>query len=432
MRRAAPFLLLFALFLGGCAPISNAASMERPTRTPTAVPFTATPTATITPTPTATVAPAPTFTPAPSRTPLPPSTGPFKLVRGFDDQLIPGLLTALTPAGEGRFWLSGPNDAVLLDPNTGEAARLRFTTALLGIDPNGRAWELAENGSYVSAWDGSTWTDYAEGLGWTPASVPDSPLEFKADAGGNTWLLTAADLRRFDGRRWRVFTATEMGVVLPWKAGVSTDLLLALGPETVWVGSCDRDAAGPTGNGSLRRYEDGQWTDAALPALPACISAMAAAPDGSLWVGLYGGTLWRFDAAAQSWSEQRALPLPPSRTSYSDFRELPLDPGGAAWPLIELCTESGCGQQMQRFKVDENGVWERFGPTQQPLQQRLIFAADGLPWLVTPDRVGPLDADGIFTPLQGLTVLAATRDSDGRLWLAAQSDGQVGLWKDSD
>ncbi|GAP16155.1 hypothetical protein LARV_03951, partial [Longilinea arvoryzae] len=380
--------------------------------------------------PTSTVAPAPTFTLAPSRTPLPPSTGPFKLVRGFDSQLIPGLLTTLTSDGKGRFWLSGPNDAVLLDPATGDAARVRFSRPPLGVDSGSRAWELAENGSYVSAWDGEDWTDYAEGLGWTPATVTQAPLEFRSDASGNVWLVTAADVRRFDGQRWRVFTPYEMGITLPWKAGVSTDLVLALGPDSTWVGSCDRAGGEPTGQGGLRRLQNDRWMDAGLPALPACITALTAAPDGSVWVGLYGGTLWHFDTAAQTWSGPLALPLPPDRTYYTNFLELPLDRDGNPWPLVELCTASGCGQQVTRFHLDENGNLQATGLSQEPPQQRLLFDATGQAWLLTPDSIGPLAEDGSFTPLEGLSVIAAAFDSGGRLWLAAESEGQLGLWVD--
>lgn len=431
-------LLLLALTLTACQPLYPTAGMERPTRTPTITPTltrtprptaTLTPTPTITPTPTHTVVPADTFTPAPTLTPLAASTAPFTLVRGFDAQLFPGLLTALTPIDGGRFWLSGPNDAVLFDPASGQAARVRFASPPLGVDSAGRAWELDSTGSYVSAWDGKAWNAYAEGLGWTPLQPPAAPLQFHAAADGSIWLATAADLRRFDGSRWRVFTPFEMGIELPWKAGVSTDLLLALGPDgSAWAGSCDRTAAGPTGQGWLRRFADNRWTDAGLPALPACVSALAAAPDGSLWVGLYGGMLWKFDAAAGEWLEQSALPLPPDRTTYADFTDFPLDDAGQPWPLIQVCTTTGCGQQVARFRLAANGGWQPFGSSQQPPQQRLLFDADGTLWLVTPDRVGYIDAGGNFTPIEALAVRAAALDAEGRLWLAAENEDQLGLW----
>lgn len=433
MRRAAFLLLIFALFLGGCSPEEY--SMARATRTPTITPtatLTPTPTATITPTPTATIAPAPTFTPAPTRTPLPPSTGSFRLERNFDAQLFPGLFNRLTPAGDGLFWLSGPNDSILFDPASGEGRRVRFTAPPLGVDSAGRAWELSGNGSYVSAWDGAAWTDYAEGLGWTPMRAAQFPLELLTAANGDVWLIGPDDVRRFDGRRWRVFTPTEMGIELPWKAGVSATLLLALAPDSAWVGSCHRVAGEPTGSGSLRRFQDGRWTDPGLPALPACVSALSAAPDGSLWVGLYGGTLWRFDAATQAWSEQSALPLPPDRTVYADFIELPLDSEGNPWPLAGLCTSSGCGQQVLRFRRSPNGSWLALEGASPLPQQRLLFDGDGDAWLLTPDRIGLLAADGGFTPVPNLSVLAAALDRDGRLWLVAKSDGLLGLWREGD
>lgn len=439
MRRVPLLTLLLLVFaLSACQPLYPTAGMERPTRTPTRTPTltrtprptaTITPTPTITPTSTNTVVPADTFTPAPTLTPLPPSTGPFRLVRSFDAQLFPGLLTALTPIADGRFWLSGPNDAVLFDPASGQAARVRFASPPLGVDSAGRAWELDPTGSFVSAWDGTDWTAYAEGLGWTPLMPPKEPLEFHTAADGSVWLAAAADLRRFDGARWRVFTPYEMGIELPWKAGVTTELLLALAPDgSAWAGSCDRTAEGPTSQGSLRRFKDNRWTDAALPAAPACVSALAAAPDGTLWVGLYGGTLWKFDPAAGQWQQQSALPLPPDRTTYADFIELPLDPEGLPWPLIQVCTASGCGQQVARFRQSASGGWEAFGASQQPPQQRLLFDRAGTPWLLTPDQIGSFDSGGSFTPIQALSVRAAALDADGNLWLAAEHAGQLGLW----
>lgn len=349
-------------------------------------------------------------------------------MRSFDAQLFPGMLTSLTPLKDGRFWLSGPNDAVLFDPASGQAARARFTTAPLGVDTYGRAWELDESGSYVSAWDGERWTAYAEGAGWLPLMPPAEPLAFRSTADGSVWLVTAADVRRFDGSRWRVFTPVEMGIPLPWQAGYSTNLLLALAPDSAWVASCDRTATGPTGQGSLRRYQNNHWTDSGLPALPACVSAISAAPDGSLWVGLYGGTLWKYDASSQTWKQQSALPLPPDRTVYADIIDLPLDDVGNPWPLAQLCTASGCGQQVMRFTLSASGAWQAFGAAQPLSQQRLLFDRNGTLWLLTPDQVGSLDAGRNFTPIESLTVKAFALDAEGRLWLAAENSGQLGLW----
>ena len=48
--------------------------------------------------------------------------------------------------------------------------------------------------------------------------------------------------------------------------------------------------------------------------------------------------------------------------------------------------------------------------------------------LSSPSASALTDAGGNFTPIEALTVRAAALDADGELWLAAENEGQLGLW----
>ncbi len=189
----------------------------------------------------------------------------------------------------------------------------RFTTYLtelvnewvygLAVDGRGRVWIGTEGG--LNAFDGRRWQvwTHADGLGApNRAGLPFSPntglgtrnrhdLEVRVDGrpsynpnyvfslavdeADRVWVGTwGGGVARFDGRRFHNFTRAD---------GLPGEIVYALaidGAGRVWAGT----------DAGLAVWEGATWR--ALPQVPPHdVYALAAAPDGSVWVGMRGQVL---------------------------------------------------------------------------------------------------------------------------------------------
>ena len=96
------------------------------------------------------------------------------------------------------------------------------------------------------------------------------------------WIGTTSGLVRFDGARFVAFDARRSpGFV---DGGASS---LAQGPDgTLYVGST---------SGSVMQYRHGTFTKMATPSGAGLVSALCLASDGSLWGGVHGVSMYRWN-----------------------------------------------------------------------------------------------------------------------------------------
>jgi hypothetical protein len=171
----------------------------------------------------------------------------------------------------------------------------------LEVAADGAIWADPFNG--VVVFDGTTWNSYTEASNGLPrmpslaAVAPDGSAWVELSGEGcvatgpdsETCATPAAGVARFDGTRWTVFTTAD-GLV-------DDDAGLFVGSDgTVW-------AAGGMVTGAVSRFDGTRWITVEVPEL-AGAHALAAAPDGALWLSSADGLL-RYDGATVT---RHALP----------------------------------------------------------------------------------------------------------------------------
>ncbi len=419
------------------SPTLEKISTEQPTNTasPTA---TRTATATITPTPepTTTLTAGPSLTPTQiprgTLTPTPPpvEAGLFRVVFSLRN-MSPGLVNAIYPRSGQRAMITGSYGLLQIDIASGDVKELRTPNRLLGIDASGRAWLTPANGAAITSWNGRQVTAYNSNNGWLlNASFFDAPLggsRLVNGRAGEVWLVTATDLRYFDGDRWRIFGATESGLHRSREAYVHTALVLAINPNTgeAIAGACDWRGATMLTGGSVRRYDGQNWSDAGFPLDTPCLTGLQAAPDGTIYAA-GEGKIWRIKGSS-GW-EELTLPRLPSGRSYGLVEELALDLEGQLWPLIQLTDLDGVVFEKVRLRPQATG-WEIVRTLDRLERQRLLFLPGNRVWALEQSKIYALEASGEWSEQASLDFRAGGSDSEGGIWLVTDVETSPVIWR---
>lgn len=388
----------------------------RPSRTPT-------------PAPTATLTPAPIGSLTPS--PLLHAAGPFKSVISFNGA-APGVVQRIFVIDDRTVFLSGTFGLLKLDVETGSTDLARGFDQTLGVDRSGKAWVLQNQGSEIAAWDGKNWQIYGPQQGWILSAVLEtSPLlapEFVYDSSGNMWMATRTDIRSFNGQRWQVVPAGIAGLKLPYKAGVSTLITLSANPLTdeIWVGTCDWQNERPTGGGNLRVLSAGKWQDGGFPLGDACMSALQADENGTLWLAA-GTQIW-YKEVGQVWQNSVNPFLPPAGQQYILIEEIAIQPGGGIWPLWVSAESNGIALMKTRFHI-ENDSWNLVRQISGLVRQKLFFLPHQKVWAVEQAAIYEYIAGEAWGLVARMDFGDAALDSSGAAWLVTDVKNNPSLWK---
>lgn len=427
-RHIIPTILLIAL-LAACGPLSpTPGESPTPTRRATRTPA---PTATRTVTP----SPFPTFTPTATIPPQYQTTprseqvvGPFVLQMGLN-WAPAGIIQHLFAESGEYLWLTAPGGAARLHMPAGIFQQTKFErpVEVLGLErtrSGARLWFIRDGGDVISTWDGEKLVDYNRENGWILRAEPVQPplrSSFVPAPDGGLWISTDRDVRFFDGERWRVFTATELGLPLPAYAGQQASFAVGLRGEEAWAGTCHWQDRQPL-TGGLRRFDGQRWVETGLPVAAGCVTAIQADGMGHLWVGV-DGVLWRLDALTDEWHR-----FPPTDVGSGQrpgfVPEITLAPDGSIWPRFDLCDRTGCqaasllyrlvGDEMTLVRTSVGGE-----------NQQLLFDGDEVPWLFTADGIFRLDS---AEPAAALNWNRAAADPNGNLWLVTKFRTGPQLW----
>lgn len=415
------------------SPTLEKISTEQPTNTASP---TATATITPTPEPTTTLTAGPSLTPTQiprgTLTPTPPpvEAGLFRVVFSLRN-MSPGLVNAIYPRSGQRAMITGSYGLLQIDIASGDVKELRTPNRLLGIDASGRAWLTPANGAAITSWNGRQVTAYNSNNGWLlNASFFDAPLggsRLVNGRAGEVWLVTATDLRYFDGDRWRIFGATESGLHRSREAYVHTALVLAINPNTgeAIAGACDWRGATMLTGGSVRRYDGQNWSDAGFPLDTPCLTGLQAAPDGTIYAA-GEGKIWRIKGSS-GW-EELTLPRLPSGRSYGLVEELALDLEGQLWPLIQLTDLDGVVFEKVRLRPQATG-WEIVRTLDRLERQRLLFLPGNRVWALEQSKIYALEASGEWSEQASLDFRAGGSDSEGGIWLVTDVETSPVIWR---
>ena len=239
---------------------------------------------------------------------------------------------------------------------------------------------------------------------WTTSNgLPnDSVRAIVQTADGYLWFATVGGLARFDGMNFTVFDGSDT----PLLNRSTLTAMLAAPDGSLWVG---------TGNNGLVRYRNGGFEKMAIPGLPgATVRALLADSRGVFWIGADGG-LVRFDGG-------RVVPVFKGAWEANVHAMLEY-PAGTVWV--------GANNGLHRF---QGGV-ERLFTTADGLPddsvQGLAAGAGGALWIGTHGgglseyRQGRFRTYGQSDGFAPTGVLGLLSDRDGALWIATDGAGVV-------
>lgn len=184
-----------------------------------------------------------------------------------------------------------------------ESGEIQTGCGSLGVAPDGTVW-VNTCRSGVLAFDGAQWTRYDAAT----SGLPDEPALAGVAPDGSAWVSMEAmcesetacsdpghGVARFDGTRWTVYS-TESGLADP-------DVHLEISRDgSVWA----TYAFAP---GAVSRFDGTRWVTAEVSGLEGA-HALAAAPDGALWLSSADGLL-RYDGATVTRHASPAVDVEP-------------------------------------------------------------------------------------------------------------------------
>ena len=300
---------------------------------------------------------------------LDPATGAVRTWTVRDDAAF-GAAVLAAPARRGGAWLVSGRTVRLFDGDGfREVVDLPFDVFAVAEAPDGSLWATASGDRRgVHRWDGSAWTSIP---GWD-AGI--EPAFITVDRGGHAWVGAwtypgpeSAGLWQYDGSTWTSWPADAIPApagVIPPLAGV-VEAIAAAPDGSVWVVT-ERLGGTEAGYRSLLRFEGATWTEFGSMEIGLDPATVSVAGDGMVWTagdrhGDANVRVARFDGA--TWRSWRGFDPPdPALNATGWPATVAAAPGG---------TFLGTGSGLYRLVGSR---WERAWP---------------------PAEAGPKDADAI-------------------------------------
>lgn len=351
------------------------------------------------------------------------------------EEILSGTFERLQASPDGGLWLITDQGVAKLLDTTWTVYLTDFTGTLAGIDASERVWVVSEDTNEISAWDGTSWTDYAAATGWLP--IPSLNDEWchdvgwgQSDGSGRFWLATSQDVRLFDGERWTVFTPEDMGMGEVGPEGLWPTFTIEISKSTgdVWVGECDWSIIGPFGGQGARWFDGQVWQGADSPVASGCATVIEEDGAGRIWLGV-DETLWRYDPASGNWTQFTPPEPPVEWTRFGFAHAIALDPSNDPWPAMVLCGAS-CYGKIVLYHIHD-GVWTQIGEALEfygvePPHQFVTDAA-GTGWLFWSGAI--YRAAGDVPELAAhLYARSVAVDATGRVWFMAEREGREVFW----
>ncbi|MBN1266736.1 MAG: hypothetical protein JXA25_14665 [Anaerolineales bacterium] len=366
----------------------------------------------------------PTYTPAPTRTTAPTSrpTGtptqlppPLQRVVPVGD-IVAGDSPVLYSACDGSLWLITGTAAAMLEEDTWIPVLSDISGTMAGIDAQGMVWVVRENGTIISGWNGSSWTEFGLQEGWQPLEEFSSIRLGQCGPDGRFWLATTSDVRSFNDQQWTIYSPEDMGME-DVASENWTALQLAIQQKTgnVWVGGCNLFGAGPTGGPGARWFDGEHWLGLDSPASDGCVAAIVEDAGGDMWLGV-DELLWHVSSSSGEWTSHTPPEVPFGYRRFGAVTALAPDSFGGIW-AAELMCGGACCDSLALYQV-QNNTWTLQSEKETWVSDLSILSNPSGSWLFA-DAIYHLDGTGL-TLAAPLYPQTAGLDSAGGIWFLIQ------------
>ena len=331
-----------------------------------------------------------------------------------------------------KVFLSGNYGLAILDLAKQESFVKRFRNTPIGVDNESNMWYLIEKSGSVFRWDGLRTMEYSKENGWIlPAKFFTPPLptlhsSFLAD-GKNIWLATSNDVRFFNGSRWRIFTATEIGIKLPYKSGVESVFTISRNPSTgnVLVAACFWQGNQWIGGSSPLQFDGKTWQRTEFPIENICVTNMTIINDGNVLVTT-PDSLWEYNG--QGWVEGTPL-YTNVLSNNTTFRFGPIwtDKDENQWLLGAIINPNGMVEQHILYQRKNQNLF-KITSFNGLLPPQIFFTPTASVFAFTEKQLFHITPSGTVLFSEQYFDLVA-QDENGSIWLISDTKTRPVLWQ---
>jgi len=345
-------------------------------------------------------------------------------------QIQIGLLESFS-VNKSKIFLKGTYGLAILDLDKKETYVKRFRTIFLGVDNEQGIWYLTETSNSIFRWDGKKTVEFGKNQGWIlPARfhkplipVNSTPLLI---AGDNIWLATSSDVRLFNGKTWRVFSATEIGIKLPFKVGVEPNFILAHNSLTgeIWAAACYWQGDQWVGGSSPYQFDGNRWYKIEFSIENVCVTQLTFDKNGNGYLTT-PTTVWKYNG--KNWNEIN-LPVFQEMPKNSTFRiiQFALDSFENPWISVELTKENGIPDQSHIFQYKDTKFIKV--STLEGISKPVLFlTAQNSPIFYNNKKVFQTTPAGIEL-ISDKNFELIIQDPDGNIWLISDTKSRPLLW----
>ncbi len=253
-----------------------------------------------------------------------------------NSQLPSNYISAVTTCPDGRIAFGHFDGISLFDgQNWSNIANGDYTSMdALACGADGQLWVAHFQG--VSHYDGSQWEKFEAAKLATGDSASDLVYDIAIAPDGTVWAVTSNSVASYNGSDWTIY-----------QQGQGFD-------EKFYFNAVTFDGQGRTvvsqSNG-LAIFDGGQWSLNNSPDFLSTVEDMAAAADGSLWLGtLIDGVYIVTDG---SWNSQT---FEETDLSSNGISAVAADTGGRIWVATEFGLSIYDGAQWQAYHMDNSDL----------------------------------------------------------------------------
>lgn len=347
------------------------------------------------------------------------------------DKIQIGLIQSLFVKNN-KFFLTGTYGLAILDLSKNETFIKRLRNTPIGVDNDSNIWYIIEKSNSIFRWDGANTSEFREENGWIlPAKFFTPPLptrhSFFLTEGKNIWLATSNDIRLFNGSRWRIFTANEIGIQLPWKAGIQSVFTISHDPSTgdIWVAACYWKGNQWIGGTSPFQFDGKSWHRTEFPVENICVTNLSIGNNGNILLTT-PDSLWGYNG--QEWTE---ISLPStdagSRNTTFRFDSMWTDKFENQWLLSSIIKPSGVVDQHILYQYKNQNL-SRFASFKGLLPPRIFSKSFEYSIAFNEKQLYQVTPTGMELLSEHFFDLIA-QDETGNIWLISDTKTRPVLWQ---